>query len=186
MNVLSLFDGISCGRVALNEIGIKVDNYYASEVKNFAMRCSKDNHDDIIHIGDVTKISYKDGILKTENGDFNVGNIDLLIGGSPCQDFSILNTKRLGLDGEKSKAVVVVESEKSVMQAFSFGYRNIVALGSSNFSERQLNLLLELGVTTVVYALDEGSDFIKVSNVLDRFKGYRDKVGFCYIKSTLS
>ena len=78
---------------------------------------------------------------------------------------------------------MVVESEKSVMQAFSFGYRNIVALGSSNFSERQLNLLLELGVTTIVYALDEGSDFIKVSNVLDRFKGYRDKVGFCYIKN---
>ena len=84
MNVLSLFDGISCGKVALNEIGVKVDNYYASEVKNFAMRCSRDNHDDITYIGDVTKISYKDGILKTENGDFNVGNIDLLIGGSPC------------------------------------------------------------------------------------------------------
>ena len=84
---------------------------------------------------------------------------------------------------QKSKAVIVVESEKSVMQAFSFGYRNIVALGSSNFSERQLNLLLELGVTTIVYALDEGSDFIKVSNVLDRFKNYKDKVGFCYIKN---
>ena len=65
MNVLSLFDGISCGKVALNEIGAKVDNYYASEVKYFAMKCLRDNHYDITYIGDVTKISYNDGILKT-------------------------------------------------------------------------------------------------------------------------
>lgn len=62
MNVLSLFDGISCGRVALDRAGIKVDNYYASEIDKHAIAVSKDNWKDIIHIGDVTKVSYKDGV----------------------------------------------------------------------------------------------------------------------------
>jgi DNA-cytosine methyltransferase len=108
MNVLSLFDGISCGRVALERAGIKVDNYYASEIKKSAIKCAKENYPNTIHIGDVTKVKYEDGILYTENGDFNVGQIDILIGGSPCQNFSILNVcgpsgEILGLEGEKLK-----------------------------------------------------------------------------------
>ena len=106
MNVLSLFDGISCGQVALERVGIKVDNYYASEIKKHAIKVTKKHFPNTIQIGDVTKVKYKDGILYTENGDFKVGKIDLLIGGSPCQNFSIARTCMYeidGLKGDKSK-----------------------------------------------------------------------------------
>lgn len=88
--VLSLFDGMSCGRIALERAGIPVKAYYASEVDKHAIKVSKANWNDVIQIGDVTKVSYKDGVLHTENGDFNVGEIDLVIGGSPCQSISNL------------------------------------------------------------------------------------------------
>lgn len=103
MNVLSLFDGISCGRIALERAGIKVDKYFASEIKNIAIKCSLDNYPDIVHIGDVRKISYRGGILKWQNGEEEV-KIDLLIGGSPCQNFSqaMVAPKRNGFEGEKS------------------------------------------------------------------------------------
>lgn len=87
MNVLSLFDGMSCGRIALDKLGITPTNYYASEIDKNAIKCSKANWSDIIHIGDVTKVAYKGGVLYTENGEYKV-DIDLLIGGSPCQSFS--------------------------------------------------------------------------------------------------
>lgn len=103
MNVLSLFDGMSCGRIALKLEGINVKRYYASEIKKHAIKCSKYNNNDVIHIGDVTKISYKNGILYTEKGKFQVGKIDILMGGSPCQDFSILKVNGKGLEGDKSK-----------------------------------------------------------------------------------
>ena len=109
MTVLSLFDGISCGRIALERAGIKDINYYASEIKKCAIRCSHENYPDIIHIGDVRNIRYDNGFLYTDMGDFNVGVIDLLIGGSPCQDFSIAASKwhkerhgKYGLNGDKS------------------------------------------------------------------------------------
>lgn len=103
MKVLSLFDGMSCGQIALERAGIKVDKYYASEIKKHAIKLTKEHYPNTIHIGDVTKVSYKDGILYTENGDFKIGEIDLLIGGSPCQNFSIASITQLGLQGEKSK-----------------------------------------------------------------------------------
>ena len=84
MKVLSLFDGISCGKVALERSGFKDVTYYASEIDKDAIKISEHNHRDIIRIGDVCKVSYRHGILHTENGDFDVGKIDLLIGGSPC------------------------------------------------------------------------------------------------------
>ena len=87
--VLSLFDGISCGKVALERIGLKISKYYASEIDKNAIRISEKNHPDIIHIGDVSKVSYKDGRLFTETGTYDIGRVDLLIGGSPCTDFSI-------------------------------------------------------------------------------------------------
>lgn len=103
--VLSLFDGMSCGQLALEKVGIKVDKYYASEIKTYGIEVTQDNFPNTIQIGDVTKVSYKDGVLSTENGSFDVGKIDLIIGGSPCQNFSRAMTKenRLGLKGEKSK-----------------------------------------------------------------------------------
>jgi len=93
INVLSLFDGMSCGRIALERAGIKVDNYYASEIDKYAIQVSKHNYPDIKHIGDVTQINAKD-----------LPRIDLLIGGSPCQDLSSLAALHgdSGLLGEKS------------------------------------------------------------------------------------
>jgi site-specific DNA-cytosine methylase len=84
MNVLSLFDGGSMGQVALNMAGVRVDNYFASEIEKAAMVVTMDNYPNTIQIGDVRNVSYKDGVLTTENGKFNVGKIDLVQGGSPC------------------------------------------------------------------------------------------------------
>lgn len=103
MNVLSLFDGMSCGRIALDRLGIKISKYFASEIDKNAIKVSKDNWSDITHIGDVTKIFFKDGILHTEYGDFVIGKIDLLLGGSPCQDFS--TAKAFGQHGENPKGL---------------------------------------------------------------------------------
>lgn len=93
LNVLSLFDGISCGKVALERAGISVDKYYASEIDAPALAVSKARHSDIIHLGDVTK---------WQNWDIDLGSIDLLIGGSPCQGFSIAG-KQLNFADQRSK-----------------------------------------------------------------------------------
>ena len=92
MNVLSLFDGISCGQIALDQLGIKVDSYYASEIDKYAIQITKDNYPNTIHLGDVTQVNGKD-----------LPKIDLLIGGSPCQDLSAAMKNRQGLEGQKSK-----------------------------------------------------------------------------------
>lgn len=92
INVLSLFDGISCGQIALERIEIKVDKYFASEIKEDAIKVTTDNHPNTIQLGDVCKI-------KSEY----LPKIDLLIGGSPCQDLSIAMKNREGLKGSKSK-----------------------------------------------------------------------------------
>jgi site-specific DNA-cytosine methylase len=88
LNVLSLFDGMSAGMIALERANILVSSYYASEIDKHAIKVSQANYPEIIRIGDVTKVSYSDGMLTTENGTFYVGKIDLLIGGSPCQSIS--------------------------------------------------------------------------------------------------
>lgn len=98
MKVLSLFDGMSCGRIALDRIGVTPESYFASEIDKNAVKVSKANWKDITHIGDVTKVSYSNGTLYTENGNYSVGKIDLLIGGSPCQDFS--SAKAFGTHGQ--------------------------------------------------------------------------------------
>lgn len=108
MVVLSLFDGIACGRLALESAGIKVDKYYAAEIEPNAIKVAKANYPDIIEIGDVTKISYKNGILKTENGNFNVGHIDLICGGSPCTNFSSIGYA----NGMTSDSVDIVTMEQ--------------------------------------------------------------------------
>ena len=105
ITVLSLCDGMSCGQMALDRAGIKVKNYFASEIKEIGIKVTKENHPDTIHIGDVNKITFENGILHTEIGDFNVGHIDLVIFGSPCQTFSIAipTEHRIGLENlEKS------------------------------------------------------------------------------------
>lgn len=72
MKVLSLCDGMSCGHIALDKVGIEVEQYFAAEIKEISIKVTKENYPDTIHIGDVNKISYKDGVLHTEKGDFEV------------------------------------------------------------------------------------------------------------------
>ncbi|MCK9417310.1 DNA (cytosine-5-)-methyltransferase [Candidatus Dojkabacteria bacterium] len=91
MNVLSLFDGMSCGQMALNRIGIKYDNYFASEIDKYAIKVTQHNFPNTIQLGDVTKIKSCD-----------LPKIDLLIGGSPCQGFSF-SGKQLNFNDPRSK-----------------------------------------------------------------------------------
>ena len=105
MKVLSLCDGMSCGQLALQKLGITVDAYYASEIKDIAIKVTLANFPNTIEIGDVTKVSYKDGVLYTEKGVYEVGKIDLVMFGSPCQTFSVAipTEHRIGFDNlEKS------------------------------------------------------------------------------------
>ena len=88
MVVLSLFDGISCGRIALENNGIKIDKYYASEIEPNAIKVAKYNYPDTVEIGDVCKVVYENGRLYTENGTYDIGKIDLICAGSPCTNFS--------------------------------------------------------------------------------------------------
>lgn len=90
MNVLSLFDGMSCGQIALDQVGIKVDNYFAAEIDKWAMQVAKDNYPNMQHLGDVTELKGTD-----------LPKIDLLIGGSPCQGFSFAG-KQLNFNDPRS------------------------------------------------------------------------------------
>ena len=80
ITVLSLFDGISCGRIALERAKIKINKYYASEIDKNAIQISRNNYKDIIQLGDIKSID--EDIIKS------IGKIDLVLGGSPCQGFS--------------------------------------------------------------------------------------------------
>lgn len=93
MNVLSLCDGIACGRTALERADIKVDKYYASEINEPSIKVALDNYPDIIELGD---------IRNWDKWDIQWKDIDLLIGGTPCQDFSQLGKEKLNFDGERS------------------------------------------------------------------------------------
>ena len=90
MNVLSLFDGMSCGMIALDRLGIKVDKYYASEVDKYAIQVSQNNYPEIIQVGDVCNIKAED-----------YQDIDLILAGSPCQGFSFAG-KQLAFDDPRS------------------------------------------------------------------------------------
>ncbi len=90
MNVLSLFDGMSCGQIALDQLGINVDNYYAAEIDKYAIQVAQKNYPNTKHLGDVTQVH-----------SWLLPKIDLLIGGSPCQGFSFAG-KQLNFDDPRS------------------------------------------------------------------------------------
>lgn len=90
MNVLSLFDGMSCGQIALNKIGIEYENYFASEIDKYAIQVTQNNYPNTKQLGSVLDV-------KAEN----LPKIDLLIGGSPCQSFSNIGNGK-GFDGKSS------------------------------------------------------------------------------------
>ena len=94
MNVLSLFDGMSCGQLALQRAGIEVDNYFASEIDKYAIEVARKNFPNTIQMGDVSEIIVPNIIDQVE--------IDLLMGGSPCQGFSFAG-KQLNFSDPRSK-----------------------------------------------------------------------------------
>ena len=118
MNVLSLFDGMSCGRIALERAKLTIDNYFASEIDKHAIKVAQHNFPDTIQIGSVI--------------DVNVGNlpkINLLIGGSPCQGFSF-SGKQLNFEDPRSKLffefVRVLEDIKKINPDVKFLLENVV------------------------------------------------------------
>lgn len=118
MNVLSLFDGISCGRVALERAGIKVDTYYASEIDKYAIKITQKNYPDTIQLGDVNNIDFTQFI----------GKIDLLLGGSPCQDLSIAKQNRQGLKGERSKLFWKYVEALNIVKPKWFIFENVASM----------------------------------------------------------
>ena len=122
MRVLSLFDGISCGRVALERADIAVECYYASEIDKYAEAVSQKNYSDIIRLGDVRNIDFTQFI----------GKIDLIIGGSPCQDLSIAKQNRQGLSGERSVLFwKFVEAVKTIKPKY-FLLENVASMSKEN------------------------------------------------------
>lgn len=93
---------MSCGHIALDRAGFEVENYFAAEIKDIAIKVTKENYPNTIHIGDVNKITYRNGVLSTEVGNFNV-DIDIVMFGSPCQSFSraMIQNRKIGLEDKE-------------------------------------------------------------------------------------
>lgn len=113
-NVLSLFDGLSCGQIALNRVGIEYGNYFASEIDKYAIQVTQTNYPNTIQLGDVTKVKASD-----------LPKIDLLIGGSPCQGFSFAG-KGLNFEDPRSKLFFEFVRLKNETQPKYFLLENVV------------------------------------------------------------
>lgn len=117
MKVLSLFDGISCGMVALERAGIAVEKYVAYEIEPNAIKISKKNYKQIEHMGDVTKADFS-----------QYRGYELLIGGSPCQSLSIIQSKtRKNLDGKSKLFFEFVRALKEVKPKY-FLFENVASM----------------------------------------------------------
>jgi len=116
MNVLSLFDGISCARVALDRANLPVQTYYASEIDKNAIKVSQTNYPDSVRLGDVRTIHTIDA------------HIDLLIGGSPCQDLSIAKKDRQGLEGNRSSLFWEYVRIKELVKPRYFILENVASM----------------------------------------------------------
>jgi len=119
MNVVSLFNGMNTGRQALENVGIKVDKYYSSEIKPYAIQLTQHHFPDTIQVGDVTK---------WREWDIDWKSIDLILSGSPCQDLSAAG-KRAGINGSKSSLffvfVEILEHIKSLNPNVLFLQENV-------------------------------------------------------------
>jgi DNA-cytosine methyltransferase len=119
MNVVSLFNGMNTGRQALENIGIKVNKYYSSEIKPYAIQLTQHHFPDTIQVGDVTK---------WKEWDIDWQSIDLILSGSPCQDLSAAG-KRAGINGSKSSLffvfVEILEHIKSLNPKVLFLQENV-------------------------------------------------------------
>ena len=105
MIVLSLFDGMSCGQIALRELGARVETYYACEVDKFAIQQTQYNFPNTVQLGDVRNVDAR-----------KLGHVDLLIGGSPCQSFSFAG-KRSGMITTEKEEVYTLDRYMELKQA---------------------------------------------------------------------
>ena len=112
MNVLSLFDGMACGRLALERAGIPVENYFAAEIDKYAIQIAQKNYPEITQLGDVKKLCGYDD--RFQEAGLGIGNeIDLVIGGSPCQGFSRAGK---GLNFEDPRSALFFEYVRIVQE----------------------------------------------------------------------
>ena len=135
MKVLSLFDGISCARVALERAGIPVEIYYACEIEKNAIKVSQKNYPDIVRLGDVRTVHTLDE------------PIDLLIGGSPCIDLSIAKRDRKGLEGEHSSLFWEYVRIKNEIKPKYFILENVASMPKK---DKDI-ITKELGVEPVMF-----------------------------------
>ena len=150
MNVLSLFDGFSCGQIALNRIGIKPTKYYASEIDKYAITVTQANYPDTIQLGDVTK---------WREWHIDWASIDLLIGGFPCQSYSQAG-KREGITSANGNLIFSVFEILEKCQPKLFMLENVKGLVSIDRGETFKFILSELNKTG--YAID----FIGINSAL--------------------
>lgn len=136
LNILSYCDGMSCGQIALSELVIKVDNYYATEIKPSAIKVTQHNFPDTKYLGDLTKVTKEDLL--------GIGDIDLFMSGTPCKDFSQANRVRLGLSGEKSGLFFNFLEALNIVKPKYFFFENV------KMSKEDMNeISLALGVEPV-------------------------------------
>ncbi len=146
IKVLSLFDGISGAKVALDELGIKVDSYFSSEIDPYAIQIAKANHPDIIQLGDVKSlnVSPMNGIknpYKRLHNHFDMSNdnstdtpawdFDLLIGGFPCQSFSIAGNRK-GFEDERGNLFFELLRILKEVKPKYFLFENVASMGKEN------------------------------------------------------
>ncbi len=122
--IVSLCDGMSCGQIAINNVGVTDYVYYASEIDPYPMKVTQANYPNTVQIGDISKVSYKDGILFTEKGGYNIGQVDLLMSGTPCQGFSVAG-KGLNFEDPRSKLFFEFNRIKNEIQPTYFFLENV-------------------------------------------------------------
>jgi len=136
VTVLSCFDGISCGQVALDRLGIKVDKYMASEVDKYAIQITQANYPDTIQLGDIRNVTVKEPV-------------DVLIGGPPCQDVSYAGKGKGLIEGERSSLFFEFVRVLREAQAINPGLKFLVE--NTRMKQEYIDIISEiLGVEPVL------------------------------------
>lgn len=184
MNVLSLFDGMSCGRITLSELGIPVEKYYASEVDKFAIKATMQNFPDTIQLGDVRELEVS-----------RLDKIDLIIGGSPCTNLS-MSGKRKGLSTKEGMEVLDLQTYLELKEnGFEFEgqsylfweymriYHELIERGDNPYIAPFVNLAVGVGtkITQVITTYSQYGSYISIYT--DRCGNHSVRMSHCYLLS---